>query len=180
MYSYKQNIPRDVVEVVESVDTSWALGKSECGWMTSLTFFDYMSQVFEPWLSEDNVTRPVLVFADGHKSHLSLETADLCAAKQIILVALYPNSTHMLQPLDVSVFKALKSHWEKAKHAWKAYHMRDYKETFPPMGFKDATNNVDVHVMAKLCLQDRYRRRLVSSSALYTFASLTLRGLMIL
>ena len=48
VYSYKQNIPRDVVEVVESAGPSWALGKSECGWMTSLTFFDYMSQVFEP------------------------------------------------------------------------------------------------------------------------------------
>ena len=28
----------------------------------------------------------------------------------------------MLQPLDVSVFKALKSHWEKAKLTWKAFH----------------------------------------------------------
>lgn len=71
VYAYKQSIPCDVVEVVESVHPSWALGKSESGWMTSLTFFDYMSQVFEPWLSDNNVTRPVLVlaFADGHKSH---------------------------------------------------------------------------------------------------------------
>ena len=73
------------MEVVESVDPSWALGKSESGWMTSLTFFNYIFQVlFEPWLSDNNVTRPVLVFADGHKSHLSLEIADFCAAKQIM------------------------------------------------------------------------------------------------
>ena len=52
VYANKQGIPRDVVEVVQSVDPSWALGKSESGWMASL----------------------------------------------------------MLQPLDVSVFKALKSH----------------------------------------------------------------------
>ena len=79
------------------------------------------------------MTRPILVFADGHKSHLSLETADFCAAKQIILVALYPNSTHMLQPLDVSFFKALKGHWEKAKHAWKAFHMRDFSPWYSRM-----------------------------------------------
>ena len=42
-YSYKQNIPCDVVESVESVEPSWALGKSESGWMTTLTFLDYIS-----------------------------------------------------------------------------------------------------------------------------------------
>ena len=40
VYSYKQNIPCDVIESVGSVDPSWALGKSEIGWMTTLTFLD--------------------------------------------------------------------------------------------------------------------------------------------
>ncbi|KAL5479554.1 hypothetical protein EMCRGX_G023088 [Ephydatia muelleri] len=108
VYSYKQNIPCDVIESVGSVDPSWALGKSESGWMTTLTFLDYISLVFNPWLSENHVQRPVVVFADGHKSHLSPETVEFCASNGIILVALYPNSTHMIQPLDVSVFKSLK------------------------------------------------------------------------
>ena len=40
VYSYKQNIP---CESVGSVDPSWALGKSESEWMTTLTFLDYIS-----------------------------------------------------------------------------------------------------------------------------------------
>lgn len=34
-----------------------------------------------------------------------------CSDKEIILVALYPNSTHVLQPLDVAIFKPLKQSW---------------------------------------------------------------------
>ena len=84
--------------------------------MTSATFYDYMLQVFEPWLVQSNIPRPVLVYADGHKSYLSLEVAEFCTSKGILLVALYPNSTHLLQPLDVSVLKSLKSLWATAKN----------------------------------------------------------------
>ena len=86
--------------------------------MTTLTFL-YISQVSDPWLTE-RVQRPVLVFADGHKSHLTPETANFCASNGILLIALYSNSTHLLQPLDVSVFKLLKSLREKAKNKRKA------------------------------------------------------------
>lgn len=34
-------------------------------------------------------------------SQMSLEVSELCSSKQIVLVALYPNATHILQPLDV-------------------------------------------------------------------------------
>ena len=134
VYAYKQNIPYDIIEAVGSVDPSWALGKSESGWMTTLTFFDYISQVFNPWLMEQQVQKPVLVFAGGHKSHLSPETCDFCASNGIFLVALYPNFTHMLQPLDVSVFKSLKGLWEKAKHKWKTSTLNQVitkKQAFP-------------------------------------------------
>ena len=40
VYAYKQSIPYDIIEAVGSVDPSWALGKSESSWMTTLTFFD--------------------------------------------------------------------------------------------------------------------------------------------
>jgi len=37
----------------------------------------------------------------------------------LILVALYPNSTHILQPLDVGVFGPLKSRWKKIVKQWR-------------------------------------------------------------
>ena len=50
IYAYKQHISHDIAEAVKAVDPTWAIGKSETSWMTSATFYDYMSQVFEPWL----------------------------------------------------------------------------------------------------------------------------------
>ena len=143
IYTYKQHIPHDIAEAVEAVDPTWAIGKSETGWMTSATFYDYMSQVFEPWLVQSNIPRPVLVYADGHKSHLSLEVAEFCTSKGILLVALYPNSTHLLQPLDVSVFKSLKSLWATAKNKWKETHLNENisKKSFPTV-FKGAVDQI--------------------------------------
>eukprot|EP00731_Ephydatia_muelleri_P032532 Em0024g76a len=145
VYSYKQHIPRDVIEAVESADPTWAAGRSDTGWMTSVTFYDYISQVFEPWLTANHVPRPVLVYADGHKSHLSLEIAEFCREKRILLVALYPNSTHLLQPLDVSVFKSLKNLWTTAKNLWKAYNplANISKKVFPNV-FKKAVDQVSI------------------------------------
>ena len=144
IYAYKQHISHDIAEAVEAVDPTWAIGKSETGWMTSATFYhDYMSQVFEPWLVQSNIPRPVLVYADGHKSHLSLEVAEFCTSKGILLVALYPNSTHLLQPLDVSVFKSLKNLWATAKNKWKETHSNENinKKSFPIV-FKGAVDQI--------------------------------------
>jgi len=38
--------------------------------------------------------------------------------KEIILVALYPNAIHILQPLVVSVFHPLKSKWKLHVRKW--------------------------------------------------------------
>ncbi|KAJ8964285.1 hypothetical protein NQ314_005019, partial [Rhamnusium bicolor] len=40
------------------------------------------------------------------------------AMTNIILYALPPNATHMMQPADVSVFKPLKSEWKNTVHDW--------------------------------------------------------------
>lgn len=61
----------------------------------------------------------MLLLIDGHKSHLTLNLCRLCEANQIILYALLPNATHIIQPLDVAVFRAVKSGWMKEVEDWK-------------------------------------------------------------
>ncbi|KAJ8909255.1 hypothetical protein NQ315_010869 [Exocentrus adspersus] len=105
-----ERIPRDLAL---SVPSSWGIGKSESGWMTGETFFEYVTNVFHPWLVEQNIELPIILFIDGHVSHLALHTSKVCEQNGIILVALYPNATHKIQPMDVAVFRTLKAGWKE-------------------------------------------------------------------
>ncbi|KYQ50352.1 hypothetical protein ALC60_10553, partial [Trachymyrmex zeteki] len=44
------------------------------------------------WLTENNIERPVILYVDGHCSHLTLPVADFCTEYNIELIALYPNA----------------------------------------------------------------------------------------
>lgn len=82
--------------------------------MKSHVFFEYVSTQWLPWLQSQNIQFPVIFFVDGHKSHLTMEFSQFCETNGIILYSLPPNTTHMMQPADVAVFKPLKSQWKRA------------------------------------------------------------------
>lgn len=94
--------------------------------MTGESFFEYISNVFIKYLDDSNIPRPVVLFLDGHKSHLTFHLSKLCQENKIHLVALYPNSMHILQPLDVALFSPLKKRWKKLTHQWRLDH--EFKE----------------------------------------------------
>lgn len=102
--------PRDLIE---SMPDEWILGKSETEWMKTDMFYDHFAKSLNPWLTEKNIKRPILVLVDGHKRHLTLKLSEFCAENQIIHYSVPPNTTHMMQLADVSVFKPLKSKWQK-------------------------------------------------------------------
>ncbi|KAJ8974706.1 hypothetical protein NQ317_018507 [Molorchus minor] len=86
-----------------------------------------------------NVTPPLIVFRNkrlsrpisdsipdewglamnGHRTHLTYGLSQLCTELEIILIALYPNATRILQPADVSCFKPLKSYWKQGVLQWR-------------------------------------------------------------
>lgn len=106
-------------QIVESLPPSWSVGRSDSGWMTHETFYEYMANVFNPWLIKNNVEKPVIFFMDGHTSHISQHLAEFCAQNGIILIALLPNATHLLQPLDVAVFHSVKVNWRNKVNEWR-------------------------------------------------------------
>ncbi|KAG5871940.1 hypothetical protein JTB14_022415 [Gonioctena quinquepunctata] len=71
---------------------------------------------------------------DGHKvlvgdhlsSHVTLSVIQECENNNIRFVLLPPNSTHLLQPLDVAYFRPLKTAWKKVSETWK---LRNLKPT---------------------------------------------------
>lgn len=109
LFPYKR-LPQNILS---KYPRDWTIGKSDNGWMTCQTFFEYVTNVFYPFLIKENIKLPVILFMDGHSSHLSLPLSTFCREKGIILIALLPNSTHIMQPMDVAVFHTLKSTWKK-------------------------------------------------------------------
>ncbi|XP_072390016.1 uncharacterized protein [Diabrotica undecimpunctata] len=104
--------------LVQNVPRNWVIGKSDSGWMTGEVFFEYISNDFNSWLTTNQINRPVLLLIDGHKSHMTLPLSQFCDENKIILYALPPNTTHILQPADVSVFKPMKQEWKNTVKNW--------------------------------------------------------------
>ena len=51
---------------------------------------------------------------DGHSSHINLAVSSFRREKDIILYCFPPHASHILQPLDVSVYGPLKKLWNDA------------------------------------------------------------------
>ncbi|KAF2898510.1 hypothetical protein ILUMI_07665 [Ignelater luminosus] len=63
---------------------------------------------------QSGTTFPIILIVDGHSEHQTLKISQVCTELQIILIALYPNATRLMQPANVAAFKPLKTRWEKA------------------------------------------------------------------
>lgn len=118
------NLERVPKSLATSMPQSWAIGRSDNGWMTEQTFCEYVTNVFYPWLVEENIKLLVILYLDGHFSHLTLPLSEFCKDLEIEIVALHPNSTHFLQPMDVAVFHPLKSSWRKEVYKWRIENAR--------------------------------------------------------
>lgn len=105
--------------ILDSVPPNWGVGRSDTGWMKSEVFYEYISNIFYPFVVENGIEFPVILFVDGHKSHLTYQLSKLCLQLNIILIALYPNATRILQPADVAAFRPIKAGWKKGLFDWR-------------------------------------------------------------
>ena len=83
---------------------------SENGWMNGELYLEW----FKWFLQNISPARPVLLVQDGHGSHISIELIELACSNNVHLLCLPAHTTHVLQPLDVGVFKSFKSNFSKA------------------------------------------------------------------
>lgn len=115
LFSYER-VPASITNTIPS---GWSIGKSENGWMSGETFFEYISEVFDPWLTTTCIQRPVVLYVDGHSSHLTMTLFDFCRDHDIELIALLPNTTHLIHPLEVALFPLLNAAWKENVEQWK-------------------------------------------------------------
>ena len=57
---------------------------------------------------------------DGHTSHINISVSDFCRNHGIILYCFPAHGSHVLQPLDVSVFGPLKKAWNQSIERYKS------------------------------------------------------------
>ncbi|XP_071952888.1 uncharacterized protein [Antedon mediterranea] len=109
-----------------------SFAKSKTGYINSEIFFEYLSNHFLPYVKSLHVYFPIVLFVDGHSAHLNIDTAEFCVKEKIILYCLPSHSSHLMQPLDVAVYKSLKTSWNKAVRKWMTDHYGQYvtKQSF--------------------------------------------------
>ena len=91
------------------------------GWMEKDVFLCFLNDL-NTYLDEQHISKPIVLFMDGHASHLTLQAAEFCAEHQILLYCLPAHLSHILQPLDVGVFSSMKEAWGKEVRKWQKKH----------------------------------------------------------
>jgi len=87
------------------------------GWMEKEVFYNYFEKSF---IKNTNPTpeNPVLLIYDGHSSHVDLKLIDTAIKNNVTIMLLPPHSSHLLQPLDLAIFKSIKNEWDKILCCW--------------------------------------------------------------
>jgi hypothetical protein len=114
-----QLLPPYVVYKGQNVYEAWCVGgikgsaysSTPSGWFDGFTFKDWFVKIFLQ--ASRKLEGKKLLLGDNLSSHLSVEVINLCRENDVEFVCLPPNSTHILQPLDVGLFGPMKACWRK-------------------------------------------------------------------
>ncbi|XP_065639664.1 uncharacterized protein LOC124816132 [Hydra vulgaris] len=90
-------------------------GVTKNGWMETEVFTEYFNHLVL-WLKD--TPKPVLLIFDGHISHISLETVKKAVENHITILCLPAHCSHLLQSLDVGVFRQVKHVWREILANW--------------------------------------------------------------
>ena len=77
--------------------------------MSNIHGLKWFHQMFEAETHEKANGKLHLLICDGHDSHITSSWIAHCMNNNIIFMVLPPHSSHLTQPLDVGVFKSLKT-----------------------------------------------------------------------
>lgn len=116
----RKRISEAIIENSRGED--FIIGKSDSGYIITECFYEYMCNGFNDWLEANDIKKPVVVWTDWHETRINFHLAKTLQDLQIILYGLPPNSTHFMQPLDVSVFGPMKKAWRTAAADWQESH----------------------------------------------------------
>jgi len=92
---------------------NWQFAATKNGWTSDQTAVGWLEKVFIPRTQPSDPSERRLLVLDGHGSHETVDFMYLCYQHKIHLLFLPPHTSHVLQPLDLSVFSPLKHYYRK-------------------------------------------------------------------
>ena len=86
--------------------TTWTMGGadkgryavSESGWMEKANYESWFITMFLQAVKHLTESGPVVLFFDGHHSHISVNVIEMSQTRNVHLMLLPANTTHVLQP----------------------------------------------------------------------------------
>jgi len=102
----KSWIPVEQLKAIHA--EGWHVSCNKKGWTSNGHGIEWLKKSFEPATREKANSQFRLLICDGHDSHISADFIRHCIANRIVLLLLPPHCSHLMQPLDVGVFRSLK------------------------------------------------------------------------
>jgi hypothetical protein len=92
---------------------NWEFTATVNAWTSDETAVEWLEKLFIPLTKPSDPKEKRLLILDGHGSHETTDFMYLCFQHNIHLLYLPPHTSHVLQPLDLSIFSALKHYYRK-------------------------------------------------------------------
>lgn len=121
-------LPPFVVYKAENIYDLWIEGGpigtryscSKSGWFDTKCFEEWFMTIVLPFVRKQGKGEKFVLLGDNLSSHFSLQVLMQCKEHNIEFRCLPPNSTHLLQPLDVAFFAPLKRYWREVLIEYKS------------------------------------------------------------
>ena len=121
-----QMLPPYTVYKSEHLWSTWMEGgpqgarynRSKSGWFDSTCFTDWFLTIVVPDARKKKGRK--IVTGDNLSSHFTEPVIKAAEQLNIDFVCFPPNSTHLMQPLDVAFYRPLKGAWRSILDSWKA------------------------------------------------------------
>ncbi|CAK1578715.1 unnamed protein product [Parnassius mnemosyne] len=108
-------LPPNVNYKSDNMWSTWTPGtrynRSKSGWFDIRTFEDWFFSLVLPTLRRQEGKKHLI--GDNLSCHINMEVLKACKSHNIAFMALPPNSTHLIQLLDVAYFRHLKLRWRQ-------------------------------------------------------------------
>jgi hypothetical protein len=101
--------------------SDWHVTHSPKHWSTEETMVQYIEQIIIPYVNSRREMvgdKPALVIMDNFKGQVTTKINDLLEANDIHVCLLPPNTTDVLQPMDISVNKPAKDYLKRKFEEW--------------------------------------------------------------